>query len=497
MASFQSKPEGDTVAGKLRAFSSLNLLFCSLFAAILVAFFLLSAMRYERNGERQQVLNHFYQQLEDTHAALSSYASQESEALQEQIKRSLPLLSQDMEQLRQIRIDRTYQRDIEDLSCLLAHYQDFLLKALASDSQAYYQADTVYQAINASFRGLYSQILDESGRVLTDLKRRQRFFFAAVLASIILAIGGATRASRRLARAIVSPLEEFTGAIGDLAPPESEAFQEIALTSPSFAEMDVMVSVFNRMLRAMQDQLQTIRRQADVEIRLQQKELENLQMNNLLRASELKALQMQINPHFLFNTLNLISQTAYVEGADQTSGLLESTSALFRYTLDYAAREVTLGRELEILDIYVSLLEKRFAGRIRFLFQLDERFHDVKIPALILQPLVENAVHHGVGMYLEGGQVEICTRYDAKAKEGHITVADNGAGMDPQKAEEVDREMRREGAGQEKIGLANVYARLQAFYQGRARMEVRSEPGVRTEVEICLPAERREEHGNL
>ena len=198
---------------------------------------------------------------------------------------------------------------------------------------------------------------------------------------------------------------------------------------------------------------------------------------------------MQINPHFLFNTLNLISQTAYVEGADQTSALLDSTSALLRYTLDNASREVSIYRELEILDIYVSILEKRFAGRIRFFFDLDERFHDQKVPALIFQPLVENAINHGVGMYLEGGEVHICTEYFPDRNRGRICVWDNGAGLSQDEAKEVNQRMKEVKEGEARIGLANVYARLQAFFQGRATMEIYSEPAVRTQIVIEIPVD--------
>ena len=229
------------------------------------------------------------------------------------------------------------------------------------------------------------------------------------------------------------PIRELTLSIQKFDLEKLENCRQVSLHSASNAEMNVLVKVFNVMLQTIQAQFVKIQENARTALRLQQKEMENLQITNLLRSSELKILQMQINPHFLFNTLNMISQTAYVEGADTTSQLLDSTAAYLRYALDFAARAVPLSKEIEYLGIYVSLLEQRLAGRIRFVFDLDESFHQICVPALILQPLVENAVSHGVGMYLKDASVTIRTEYDPENDRGLIQIEDNGEGMTEEK----------------------------------------------------------------
>ena len=196
---------------------------------------------------------------------------------------------------------------------------------------------------------------------------------------------------------------------------------------------------------------------------------------------------MQINPHFLFNTLNMISQTAYMEDAEQTSQLLDSTAALLRYALDSAAREVPLSREIENLGIYVSLLEQRFGSRIQFTFELDETFHAITVPALILQPLVENAITHGVGMYLKNGHVTIRTEYDPENSLGIIRIIDNGAGLKQEELEQVRREMKQSKHPEQKLGLSNVYARLRIYFHGSADIEITSIPNVETKISIFLP----------
>ena len=218
---------------------------------------------------------------------------------------------------------------------------------------------------------------------------------------------------------------------------------------------------------------------------------EDYQTKIELKETQFKALQAQINPHFLFNTLNMISQTAYMEGAEQTITLLDSTARLLRYTLDYTDKSVTLSKELEILGHYVELQEYRFGERIRFEFDLDERFHDIHVPSLILQPLVENAVSHGVGMKLRDAVITIRTIYKPEENLGIVEIEDNGVGIGEDRLQELRREMR-ENQENGKIGLSNIYMRVHIFYENQGDMEIYSTEGKGTMVRILLPAAVKE-----
>ena len=250
--------------------------------------------------------------------------------------------------------------------------------------------------------------------------------------------------------------------------------------------MQMLIQVYNSMIRRIQMQIRTIQENASAKEKLKDQELENLKIRNMLKTSELKALQMQINPHFLFNTLNMISQTAYMEGAEQTITLLDSTARLLRYALDYTDKSVSLSKELEILGHYVELQEYRFGDRIEFEFDLDESFHYVSVPSLILQPLVENAVSHGVGMKLRDAVITIRTRYDESKHMGIIEIEDNGVGMEKDQLEKLRRDMKQQ---QEtgKIGLGNIYMRIRIFYENQGDVQVYSTANKGTMVRICLP----------
>ncbi len=492
MASVQRKSSANTTKYKLNAFFAQNIFFVFLLAVNTIFFCSVSSTRYRQLGEQQLELHHFYRDLESLHSELTTYAARGDYSVLSSWDKSLKTLKGSVSVLQVIRIDSVYQRDISDVAGMLGDYGMLLEEILKTGepdarNRLYYRADEIYRAVNAGFRGLNYQILEYTRVRMEKLQVTQQIFIALVGIFLLFMVGADMIYSVRLSRSIVDPITELTSLIQGYSLKDVEDYKEVALCSASNEEMNILVGVFNAMLKTIRGQMEIIRENADIEIKLQQKEVENLQITNLLRTSELKSLQMQINPHFLFNTLNMISQTAYMEEAEQTSLLLDSTAAFLRYALDFAAREVTLSKEMENLGTYVLLLEHRFGGRIQFTFDLDERFHNIAVPALILQPLVENAITHGVGMYLKDGYITIKTEYDSERQTGTIRIIDNGVGLKQEELEQVRREMRQSEHSEQRLGLSNVYTRLQIFFHGRAQMEIKSVPGVGTEITMALP----------
>lgn len=500
MASFQRKYLAYSTEQKLKKFFSQNLFFTFLLTIIALIFCIATEKQYERSSRQQLELNYFYLQFEKLHSALHSYSSGKDETLSLFITESFDELEHSLSLLQNINIDTIYHRDIEDVTKMLVNYKECSFKILSygpysSNNNSvisevnhyYYKAQEIYQSINSEFRSLYSQILEFARITMEQMRQKHKLFIVAMTLILLFMTLGEFSYSIILSHMITDPIKELTSSIRGFNMQKLTDYHQFQLSSDSNAEMNVLVHVFNMMLHTIQEQVKKIQENTDAVIKLHQKEVENLQITNLLRSSELKALQMQINPHFLFNTLNMVSQTAYIEEADQTSMLLDSTAALLRYTLDFAGRSVPLSKEIEILGLYVSLQEQRFGGRIRFTFDLDETFHHVKVPSLILQPLVENAITHGIGMYLKDAFIIIRTEYDLKQKMGTIRIIDNGVGMEPILLEKVCMEMKQSQNAEQKIGLSNVYARLGIFFCGKAQMEIYSTPYVKTEVIIRLP----------
>ena len=211
---------------------------------------------------------------------------------------------------------------------------------------------------------------------------------------------------------------------------------------------------------------------------LQKQREEALQASALAQEAQVKMLRYQLNPHFMFNTLNAIS-TLILDGqgkvANQAIGRL---SDFLRYTLDQdPMKKVTLRQELDALNLYLGIEQLRFGDRLRLEFEVDEAAYSGLVPSLILQPLVENALKYAVAPREEGGRLRII----AQLESGHLklVVADDGPGLP------VGVEL---GTGRG-VGFRNTRERLAALYGEHQTLAVRfSRPGLR--IEITLPFER-------
>ncbi|WP_199617589.1 sensor histidine kinase [Paenibacillus alkalitolerans] len=233
---------------------------------------------------------------------------------------------------------------------------------------------------------------------------------------------------------------------------------------------------------------------ADLSI-LIEKDKESLEMQRLVKELELQALQSQINPHFLFNTLNVLSKMALLEGAEKTSDLIISMSNLLRYSLRKLDKPVTLQEELAHVKEYAAIQQARFRDRITFELQIDAPLQ-VEIPALTLQPLVENAFLHGVAGMESGAVIRLSISGGADGVL--IALSDNGAGMTEETRLSMLRlEAEPDGMRSTGIGTRNVFKRLQLFYGRDDLVEIDSSPGKGTKVVIRIPVGKDGEHKDV
>jgi two-component system sensor histidine kinase AlgZ len=194
--------------------------------------------------------------------------------------------------------------------------------------------------------------------------------------------------------------------------------------------------------------------------------------------AELAALQARINPHFFFNTLNTIS-SLLEEDPEAAEDVVQKLADLFRYTLKASdAGSVSLDDELRFIEGYLSIEQARFGTRLRVVWEVEPDVRSVAIPGLMLQPLVENAVGHGLARVPEGGTLRIAASRRRDRLE--ITVEDDGAGPGPD-----PRALFAEGHG-----LDNVHQRLRTRYSERASLRIEPRAGGRgTAVRLVLPLE--------
>jgi LytS/YehU family sensor histidine kinase len=204
--------------------------------------------------------------------------------------------------------------------------------------------------------------------------------------------------------------------------------------------------------------------------RSQQRHQRTLELEAHLAQARLQALRMQLHPHFLFNSLNAISTLVHSD-PHKADEMISSLSEMLRWSLDSAAEaEVPLRRELEFLNHYLQIEQTRFGDRLRVEHAVDPETLGAYVPSLLLQPLVENAIRHGVEPCLAPGVVCISARRSGDMLS--VSIRDTGIGLP--------------GSPREGIGLANTRARLQSLYPGRHRFELRNDPagGCRVELEI-------------
>ncbi|HEX7057983.1 MAG TPA: sensor histidine kinase [Bacilli bacterium] len=292
--------------------------------------------------------------------------------------------------------------------------------------------------------------------------------------------------SYRISRKITRPILALTQAARELS--RGNFDNDIEINSKD--EIAFLARTFNRMRINIHNLIAEIRAKAQIERDLQEYKL-------LLKESELKSLQSQINPHFLFNTLNTISKKAYLQGAQETSVLINSVSALLRYNLSRLDRSVTIRDELGCLKEYLTIQKERFTDRIQYTIEADESCLDFQLPSLTLQPFVENAFIHGLEPLESQGMLDI--RIKDHSDFVTIAVRDNGLGMSEEKIKAIQQgdpteKYRGHSTG---IGIHNVIRRLRLFYDTQDVVDIASAVGQGTCITLRLPKTRREQGENI
>lgn len=247
-------------------------------------------------------------------------------------------------------------------------------------------------------------------------------------------------------------------------------------------EVGVLTDSFNTMSKSIKKYVNDLEQKVIIEKKLHEEELEVVRMEHLVNEAQFKALQSQINPHFLFNTLNTISRTAMFEEADNTMKLIQSLSSLFRYKLRSDSDLIRIDEEVNINNEYIYLQQMRFKERLNFEVIVDEDSKNVLIPIFSLQPIVENAIIHGIEPKIEGGtvRIKISTYTFEDYRETKIRITDSGVGINNVRLKKV----RSFDLSNNSIGVGNVYHRLLLTYGNDTGFKILSKPGLGTMVEF-------------
>lgn len=248
-------------------------------------------------------------------------------------------------------------------------------------------------------------------------------------------------------------------------------------------EINVLIESFYYMISQIKILIERIKEKAHIEKQLKEQEIKNLEITNLLNQSELNFLQSQINPHFLFNTLNSITTLAEIEEASQTRMMIESMSNILQYNLRKLNDRVSLKEELEIIRNYLYIQRTRHGNRIDYKIDIDEGVLNFSIPSMIIQPFVENSIMHGLEPKEGKGLLELGMHDKGEIIE--IVIKDNGVGMSQEMLRQISNRSISQNS-QKGIGVINVVRRLEIYY-GSDVIHFDSELGKGTSICIRLP----------
>jgi sensor histidine kinase YesM len=475
------------------------LLYFSIFILLLngIVFFLYHSSEdivneYDYSMRRLLLFNEISQRTNQLVEQLNAYLTEKDERYLREYHRQHRWLQQTRKQVgetlsnqKNALLVENYEHMIESLleegALTVYHFQAGNISLYSSHL---HEAMKISSFIQETTLSLINNELTTYQRFYNEVEERNRYFrymgiglfMTTLLLGVLLAVwfsGGITKPIARLSRAA----REI--ASGKLDGPD--------VISTTNDELKLLTHTFNDMRRNLKRLIEEMKKKSE--------------LDQLVKELELKSLQSQINPHFLFNTLNVVAKMAYLEEANQTSRLIEAIAAILRYNLGDLQRTVTLADEVHIAREYFFIQQTRFFDRIKFSLDIDEQCLPLPIPPLTLQPLIENAFIHGIESYEKGAEISL--KVAKRNERVIIEVIDNGVGMSEETKEKLMAFVRGEedvsASNEQKrghstsIGMRNVIRRLQLFYGIQDVMEIESTVGEGTTIRLLLPMTKRGE----
>ncbi|MGN1128857.1 MAG: sensor histidine kinase, partial [Candidatus Flemingiibacterium sp.] len=281
----------------------------------------------------------------------------------------------------------------------------------------------------------------------------------ALICCVIIAAATGILFSRILTKPVHSLIDSMrsfeTHPDGYLYSPAPNHIAELQLISDSFGQMTWMI-------RSLMEK--------------------NRREEETLRKTELRALQAQINPHFLYNTLDSIQWMCERGKNESAVNMVSALARLFRISISRGHELIPIRDELRHAESYLIIQKYRYSDRFSYRFETDPGLDDFLCNKITLQPLVENAIYHGIEPLVDEGEIIISTKSDGD--DILLTVSDNGVGMTPEQVESLLKKERSDSSG---IGIKNVSDRIKIYFGERYGITVESEPDVGTKITVRIP----------
>ncbi len=360
---------------------------------------------------------------------------------------------------------RRMERNIRNLGYSYLELTDQAIAAkqvhdVASYKESYEELQAIYGYLLDYISGLDTLRFKTNSENYDTLYQYLRYLEIFITVVLIAVAGALTLLLYVIIGSITKPLEKLAGKAKEV---EKGNFG-IALEEPESAdEVGTVTAAFNQMIVSINNYIRKTRESLELEMRMKERELA---MENLLKDAQLKYYQAQINPHFLFNTLNAGLQLAMMEDAERTYAFIENMAFFFRYRLKKNGEVSTLCEEVELIDSYMYIMNVRYSNEIHLEKEIDARLLDILFPGMVLQPVVENALRHGLGDVEWEKKIWFSvSQEDGKAV---IRIRDNGMGIPEDILEKLNSgkftesdQSHENGNG---VGLANVRERLRLYF---------------------------------
>lgn len=440
-----------------------------------------STLRYQETILLYEELSSFYTEMEKADASYRQYLYTSNQQDYNDYHDSIVAARDNVTYLKQA-VSDDYQWRFIRLEYMLDSYEDASANVKMEHQNEVSAYDTYiqqYQALEQTSGQYYDYITQQMNQEKLEIeafsKQITMISFSIECCGILLIVF----VSYTILHALMKPLFEIMKNLGSIEKGQY-VFQDF---HTSVKEIEALYHALSNMAQGVSKTIAYEQEKSALSQRLLQIENESIRKDELLAQSELNRILNSVNPHFLFNTMNLIYKTALQEGSKETMELCEKTCDVYRYSLDYGKNTTDLFHEIEALKNYFYLFNKRYEDRIVFKLEVGENIENIPMPSMLLQSLVDHALLYNLDETLHGGEVLASITY----QDGQhiISVSDNGKGMSATLLEKCiltdfknDEEKRME--------LYYVIRRIKMFFGSSASIYFESMEGCGFEVSIVI-----------
>lgn len=367
-----------------------------------------------------------------------------------------------------------------------------LIEAIAQNNltnagNIYARTDSIAANMRTMSDRLSSRMQDHVGLLAQRISRQLRLFRICLPVFAVMILGYLLLMARRLDRRFIMPIYHLS----DMAQKISEGdYPSVKTDFGDDSDFNRLSDTMFSMSRTIQDNIEELNNRARIAQELNAKTIENLEIKTMYNRLELRRLQEQINPHFLFNCMSTLHHTAYLEGAEQTCDICNTISCLLRYNFRQTDAVGTLAGELGNIADYTYIQSIRFGNRIILKTDIETDLPEVQMPRMILQPIVENCYNHGLVDKTSGGVITL----NVKRCEGFVRVCihDNGCGLKQDKIDALMEMFANDKltiSDHTHVGMLNVVKRLQRFYNRNDVIALTNDDGLCVTLYLYLSEE--------